>query len=362
VLAILAFQRCGMVKSLVGYVRVEHVAALRSVVQPIEFDGEAAPTSLSTGCWAQLIFRDFGDQQVSIAVVPSRNGEAPASTEHRDRLDRRLREASRDSRSLFRIADEANEAQWLVHLKGHEVYVAPATGWVARGATGAPSRPIQRFMAGIVDDELPTRLEEQLARISRVQFLLGLASSSPTAAVQNGNQRLDLEVEVVRLTNESDTNGEVVVWNKGRTLFVGERVGFRVVNRSQVPVDVTLLYIGDDFAIEPVFPCASCPDNRLPAGASVFARCADVTEASAQEHIVAIVVRSVPNHMERVDFAYLWQPGLTRSGDTNRTITSPLGRLLETALQARGATRGLDAAEVQNHVVDVVSWQVTAAE
>jgi hypothetical protein len=98
-------------------------------------------------------------------------------------------------------------------------------------------------------------------------------------------------------------------------LKAGDEIAFRIVNDSNLSIDVTLLHVDDRFAITPVFPePGTVDDNRIPAKETfVTPRLTVSSEKPIQEQLVVLAVRST---RERQDFTCLEQSSL----ETTRSV------------------------------------------
>ena len=145
----------------------------------------------------------------------------------------------------------------------------------------------------------------------------------------------------------------------------GDRVGWRVTNRSASPVDVTLLYIDSDSNIAAVFPrLGSGASNRLAPQQSLLTGRSKVTAtATGLEHVVLI---AAPGSGEPIDFSVLenhsWQlaRGATR-GPGDPTFDTAVGKLFASALYGEGKQRGLTIQEIDQFPLRALSWRVAPA-
>jgi len=136
----------------------------------------------------------------------------------------------------------------------------------------------------------------------------------------------------------------------------GEFAEFRIRNRADRPVDVTLLYVDAGMGIQPLFPLRDREiDNQVKPGEERIVGRFPVTDMPlGWEAVVAIGVEST---MTRQNFTMLAQESLdTRRGESTVPL-SPLHQLLERAMFGSGVrTRGMDV-NAQTFAVKLVTWR-----
>ena len=127
-----------------------------------------------------------------------------------------------------------------------------------------------------------------------------------------------------------------------------------------MPLDVTLLVVGTDFQIHPFYPRPDEVGKSLLPGESV-----DTPPPPGQisdeppfgpECLVAI---AVPATNPPGDFTPLTQEGLphARAADHNRSLDSPLGQLLQSAMFQSGSQRGLGRSIATQYGMRLLSWR-----
>ena len=308
-----------------GHVRVKKLSGLQAGVEPCEYGDLPAPVKLPAGARCELAYLDCSLHKLRVAsdIQSKETQQLAASTL------RRLAEKD----SLLESAELKN-ADWVLRESQAQLYLEPRSGLDGNDPTLAP-----RF--GPVDANLGPWLDEHLHRIARGQSLLRLARTTPSDRPAGGE--LDLAVELLRLRDKNDKEGEPVAWQRqGITFQPGEILACRLKNKGTAPVDATLLFVDAGFGIKAVFPRRGAPtENRIFPGESVLAFRAKVTAKTVGlEHLVLI---AVPGKGTTVEFGALEQPALELSrGDqaAGRGLDSPLGRLLQASLYGSGASRG----------------------
>jgi tetratricopeptide (TPR) repeat protein len=136
-----------------------------------------------------------------------------------------------------------------------------------------------------------------------------------------------------------------------------------VNNLGSVPLDVTILHVnGKDYGMQVVFPpAAGDGDVRLPPGKSLLMPRERVkTDIKRLEQILLIATEAKG---PPVNFGFLTQPSLSAARRTiesslsERIIDSSFGRLLQNALYANDAIRGLDVKTLEQLALRRLSWQ-----
>jgi hypothetical protein len=349
---------------ILGHVKVTEVEPLDCTVSPVPYGDRLKRDDLPANGKCDLVFRDFGDLQLRVAVT----GDDP------DRVMPAVRNLASEPGSLVRVVEDRKQADWLIHVEGPDTYLAPASGWLIREADHGGERIVPRSRLGPAPKDASLRgwLGQSLEKIARARNLLSLAASE-TGSALFGLDGIDIHLEMLRSTGNPNTPWQIVDWDNGRQVRPDDRVVFRVHNRGRESVDVSFLFIDANYGIEAVFPKPGFPaDNRIEPGKSISTRPARVTPAAAPEHMIVIAIRSDVSAGERIDFSCLAQPSITQArasverergaSGAARTLDSPLGQLLQNALFGEGTTRGLDTTSLSEHALRVLSWRTRATK
>src|SRR4051794_7913482 len=87
------------------------------------------------------------------------------------------------------------------------------------------------------------------------------------------------------------------------TLYGGDPLEFRLRNTSKTPLDITVLFVGSDYSITPIFPLGGQVNRVEPGGEAVVK--GKVNEKSfGQERVIVIAVEGQPQSLVE-DFSYL---------------------------------------------------------
>jgi hypothetical protein len=345
-------------ENLVGHVKVISTGPLSSSVVPTSFSNFALVENLPVNGRCEVVRHDYGAMRLRVALTPQLS-KADDSARH-DALES-LTQLSVSEGSLLTFVDDPTNAQWLVHIEDEKAYLVPSNGWLAASSqsTSAPP-PTQPWLGPVlIDDNLDDWLQDRLGRIARVQNLLQMAG--PDGGITAEDNAINVVAEMVRYDPAKPNQPEPVQWNEGRSVRSGDVVGFRVRNAGREPVDITLLFIDSTYGITAYFPQPGfAGDARLDAGKEFLSRRASVTPSAGLEHMLVIAVRSEPQRAP-VDFTCLCQPSIEKAESTRGAqhgLESPLGKLFQNAVFARGGTRGLDRTLVDTHTIRLMSWRV----
>ena len=144
----------------------------------------------------------------------------------------------------------------------------------------------------------------------------------------------------------------------------GDWLGLRVTNNSDSSVDVSVLFVDSNYGIQSIYPQqedGALENNWLPSGKSEVVVKGDFDANSlGREYFVVLGVTAGPS---RIEFSSLAQPPIgvaarSNAGPSKQLAKSPLGRILQTALYAKGNFRGNAAADARQHSVKIISLRV----
>jgi hypothetical protein len=344
-----------------GHVVIAQVQPLRSSVSPCEFDNRPAVEDLPSEARCSLVFKDYGDYRVRVAVNCRGDDGQPVPQAQADGIADVLRRLAAKQGSFVRLCEDEAPPDWLLRVVGEQVYLVPAAGWVAKASSDISTASPPLFGPAPLGPNLASWLDERFRRIARVHNLLRVDADGPGSAPGPGAD-VNVEVELVRYASETATDFEVIQWDNGLTLSEGDTVQFRVKNAGRQSVDVTLLFVDSEYGITAYFPVPGrWDDNRIAPGHTFRSPRAEVTGTDLPEHMVVIAVIPPPQG-QRIDFSFLAQPSLERvrgAAMSGGGLDSPLGQLLQTALFAEGTTRGLRTT-MDNHAVRRITWNVVS--
>lgn len=342
--------------SLISYAKVTTVTAMDAIIKPVEFEGKPANTGIPDGARAELVYRDFGLNALLLCVDQSDFQNKPRGQNEPNMLVNVAKTIQSTKFSGVSVVEDLKDAEWLLQSINGEVFITSALSLVSNSMQSAS----QHAFGPVPRENSAEWVIERLHRIHRAQNLLGMAMPAMEGA--KAKSGIDIQLSLVRFQSLSDDNGESIMFSdRGRILRKNDVVGFEITNNSKEPIDVTLLFIDSTYGISSYFPrTGTLNDNRIPPGKTVNTARSRVTSATAMEHMLLIAVKS---KARPIDFSCLEQPSIeyaqTRGGIS--ALESPLGNLFKNALYQTGSTRGLSLEVIDDHSIQVLSWQVKDA-
>jgi hypothetical protein len=335
----------------VGHVRVRKSQPTDAEVEPCAYAKMPIPKTLAEGGRCELVFVDYGSMRLRVGMEAAGKDDGA----DRRRVREMLKEIAKSSESLIELVADGAKADVVARVKGENAYlvaveIAQLLGKLPPGAT----------YFGPYSAQQTDKMRDDLTRIARARNLLKLVSGASTNAAS------DLEIEMVKLKGKNDKQGQKLKWGPtGLVLQPGDFVGWRVTNRGRTTLDVTLLFIDSGYGIDSVFPrrgSAVSGENRfLPDQSHLIGPARVNPNTIGLEHMMVIAVKG---EGQPVDFTCLAQPTLEKAeeaatrGSGKQVLGSPLGRLLQNAMYAQGAARGLDVVEADTQVLRLLSWSV----
>ncbi len=337
----------------IGHVRIldEEFEPISAKIEPIEYAGLEAP-SLKSGQRCKAVYVDFGDQRLRLSVDARTDIDEELPTTMHAGILARVKTWLADHKNLVAVVDDPKEADWLLQLNSFaekQLFLTPVSGWAGEQEGSLP--PL--FGPAPKGEEFQEWFVNSLTRIARVQSLLGVSGG----ASSEWDNDPSLEVELRLFKGRRDRVGEVLRFDQGGIkLYNGDRIGFRVKNASEGPMDVTMLLIDSGFGISPLYP-AEGQVNRLYPGNQVVRSGEIGTSTIGLEHLLVVGVKAKPVD-EPTNFSFLAQPTIERSRALGgKGLGSPLGKIFQNSLFGEGGTRGASSSDVASFIMKTMSWQ-----
>lgn len=323
-----------------GHVRVDQVRAFDSSVSPVAYGGKPAAPNIPNGAQCRLVHVDYRLHRLKVAA-DSRDAVAKTC----------LTALASDSGSLVAEVADARQADWLLQRYSTGLFLVPASG------APPPESSQASWFGPAPSDDTTAWLAERLKRIRRATALLQLA-----AQTTSDESPVDVAVRLVQFSGPNDAQGKPLQLGAGTVSLPEERmVAFRIRNDSPFAVDVTLLFVDNNYGLLPYFPRpGTTGDNRLSPGQELTTSRAVVSGPTfGREYMVVIALRAHPG-TSPVDFSFLSQPSVERvpRGASDRGV---LEELLFTALDGADLRGGLDLDEAHEHAFQLLSWRTVPA-
>jgi hypothetical protein len=328
----------------IGHVRIVNPDLVTSTVDPCTYNGVPTNETLPNRSRLELVFKSMGDVSLRFAVDPQNLSGQRLSPE---RLQKFVSELEAVPTKMVELTDDVRNADWLVRSVEDTgaVQLVPVTGVSYRELNShreaVPPIPIQSGWANAV--------VEKLDHIARATNLLRLTT---TASESIDDRAWGFELQL----NDTQTS-EPIAWSpSGKSLKHGQQLDVILHNDGDRSLDVTLLVVDPKYDIETLFPLEE-ESSRLQPGQEVPFTIEIEADPPGIVNLVAIVV---PGRGEPVHFRVLEQSSLppeNTRGDDAQALSSPLGKLLQTAMYGRGETRGGPRDPDSSYGVNVVTWR-----
>ncbi len=342
-------------KSVAGHVRISDSRAVESVAVSVEYDGVPLNAALSSNSECSVVYHDFGDQTLSVAVDVSLV--APENQrELRQRIETQLTSVMRENNLPLGLSESLPDSDWLiivsndcmaVHLTDIDDVERMADGTVAK-RSGAHWITISTEQAA-----LKAGLNASFATIIAARNLRTLATLDPG---MDGVVSLELKVEKladpVKQTFEPVSESNAVVKDK-------DRMRVLVRNTSRRAVDLTILYVANDSSIKCFFPKTGVygVNNRLVPMEVHHTPEIEINDTTVGlEDLIVIAVEAagaVP-----VSFGFLAQTGVREISRSKGDGGHPLDRLLKSSDCEDQKTRGGPVKGLGGYAIHRFSWTV----
>lgn len=330
-----------------GHVRVISATASRAAVEPCEYAGLPKTASLPAKSVCEVVFYDYGDVRLKIAVLGAGAGTRDTTQTVIEELGKpgtaefvQLTDTPVDAELVVRIGDDGS-ADFLVKPPTHDLGSDQVRKY----------KPCDARDPAALAREVRTRTQ----RIYKWRNLLRLAGGAGAAG--SGDQDASLRVALLQHSSKDDKEGTTL--SADGKIAVGQLLSVRLENAGKDDLDVTVLYLDEDFGVKALFPDQP-GGNLITAGGKARLGPYPITSASAvSEHVVVIAVPT-KRLDRRQDFSFLAQPALERARGEG-AADSLLARMLTDA--AFGTSRGSLGAAVSPTDTAIIlsrSWQATA--
>lgn len=345
----------GQGEQVLGHVQVDRVRTLEADARPCAYGEMPTRWQLPIGGVCKLVYRDFGDQQLKVAVARSDlQGQAIDDAE-RHRMYAELEKFKRES-SLVLPVEDVRQADWLLRRQQSQWLLMPAAGL-------SQARDAQTFFGPVpADGHFAAWLVDRMSRIARAENLLKLAATSQAEQGGSEGSSVAVQLEIRRAQTLDDKQGNIpVAWPQpSLTFHAGDLLIFKIINTGHLPADITILYVDSSYGISSLFPQQGELNRLQPGEAFLIPPVRITTDTTGLEHMIALAIKG---EGQPVDFSGLEQPRLeavrTRGLGNQRGLATPLGLLLQAGLYGQGITRGLSRHNIQDYSMQLYSWRVS---
>lgn len=325
-----------------GHVSVTRLSRTTADVDPVEFDGQAAPAAVPDLAVCQVVFTDHGIDRARLAV------DIPPGAD-RDAIVKAITPLADPKAGVVELVDRLSEAQWVIRFS-EEGQPLLTEGPVRKRDEQTGRAPFK--LPPVKDKSFTVELGDSVERMFRARALLSCSAAEDVA-----RETAQLQIEIFRHTDEKSMDAERLRPTDGLLrLREGDWISYKVKNLSPFGVDFTLLVVGTDYSISAFYPQPG-EKSTLDSQAEITTPRGRVQAPFGQEQLVAI---AVPSQNPPIDFGVLAQPGMqTRRGrDTSRALETPIGQFLESSIYRVGNTRGLKRVGAEKEMgIRVMTWQ-----
>lgn len=329
-----------------GFIRLSRVGPISSLAEPYaEGTCPAAQSSVLLDGRADVRRIDYREFRLPVFVDLSDTVDRSLTAPYQE-LHKVLHDLSTKEDACFALTNNLADARVILTGEGTQVSLRAGNPWIV-----SIPQTTRALSTHAIDKGLSPWLAENLARVARAHALLNLhATVSSETAVQ-------MDVDLFRLESMDDPNG-IVVGGPIRKVIAGDYVTYQIKNKSEVPIDVTILYIDANFNIEAIFPLKGEANRVQP---RKILRLSPPVKQNDQmlgcEYAVVLAVESPGKEpVELTALANL--PYQRGTGAMGNRLASPLGRLFDRALNERGRPRSVGQDLLQAYAVDLVPIEV----
>lgn len=338
----------------IGHVRIVSAGPLQSRVECVDgqsyasLDKSGIDLSLPATC--SVVFRNLATVQKRVGIDVSQIENPQQQRDVLSQLSVALTIVADSAGSPARTAG-TQRPDWILRAStdGRTTDLVPANG----------NRPLHAVSLRLpVDSRLPAQVNSVMTRVARASFLRRLAAcpvittAADTLRVRARAERIQSDGTGIELSPE-----EPVVRD-------GDHLQIVIRNLSVVPVDVTVLYVQSDYAIQCFYP-SGLDFNRLRPGGVLPVSGIRINDSTlGWEDVIVLSVQS-DNQPLPASFSFLAQPGINESSPhtvprgAGPRLESPLAQLLRPGPNS-GVHRGLPENEWRRFRLQRVSWHVVA--
>ncbi len=354
-------------RKVVGHVKVRNSQAVGSEVEPVAYNDLPINNSLPPNSECEIVYLDFGDQDLKLAVdISLLSNEIQESA--REKVESELKSIAHDNKLAVTIVDSVKDAEWLVQVsKDESVLQLADIQDVQKDPEGkAVQRPGSQWMtiAGTGTNrstDLSTNLRKVISASNLRKLAQQDAKASTVAPVRrNMNNKISVKQTVERLVDPCRAE-YAAIEETGAEVKDKDELRVTITNTSAFPIDITLLYLGNDSSITSFFPQVSdfSGRNRLePMQSHVVDKITINDSTIGLEDLILIAVEDRANGALPVNFSFLDQAGISSGERGDGPKRSPLQKLLDSRDRGDGSTRG-GGADLGNYVIQRFSWTVT---
>ena len=334
-------------EDVIGYVAVSSAGTMRSEVEPIAYKEKKplAPESIPDGAYVRMDTPAIS-MKLNVALPSSQSKKFKAAID--------VIKVDQDLGLLINWLAEGSDADLHLYEFNGRIYMLPPS------AEFDKENPEKTTSIGLEHPELIATLLDNLHSVAKVSNLMRLTTYMGSAVDE---ERVEMTISVIR---KKTGKKDVIRADQFPELLHGDKVTLEIKNNKKEAVDVTVLFVGSNYAVVPVYPYKSYHINRIEAGKSLMIKQRrknysfeiDANESTGSERLILIAVEA-EEKTKPSNFSFLAQPALKTRGAGTKDATSSLHGLLRQAGFGATNTRGIGMEEESNlehGSMDVYGW------
>lgn len=328
-----------------GFLKIIRIDPANSIGEPYadEF-GQIAKKAILINGRAELFRLDYSKNLIHIGIDPINSNGQNVPVDLLIQLKKTLLDIVNPINQSFRFTESLAEAHLVLKFNEKDVCFTDLNFSVSKIKHPLP---IQTFHK--IDENLYPWLKTKLEQIGRAKALLRLHADAAR------DPSIRLRVNLLKLAAKNSTTGNKIE-EAIKTVHVQDFVAFDLKNESDVPIDVTILYIDSNFEIDAIFPVKG-EKNRIPPGEALrpLPVCKISNKTLGYEYVVVIAVEN--KGADLIEFTAL-SPFRRSVATSQKQIETPLGRLLSDSVLGGGTKRSVNQNLFRSYAVDLLPLEI----
>jgi len=328
-----------------GLLKIIRIDPANSIGEPYEDEfGQIAKKAILINGRAELFRLNYSKNLINIGIDPINLNGQNVPVDLLMQVKKMLLDIVNPINQPFRFTESLAEANLVLKFNEKDVCF---TDLNFSDSKVKHTLPIQTFHK--IDENLYPWLKTKLEQIGRGKALLRLHAEAAR------DPSIRLRVNLLKVATENSTTGNKIE-GALKTVHVKDFVAFDLRNESDVPIDVTILYLDSNFEIDAVFPVKG-EKNRITPGEAlqplIISKISNKT--LGYEYAVVIAVENKGN--DPIEFTAL-SPTRRSLATSQKQIETPLGRMLSDSVLGGGTKRSVNQNLFQSYAVDLLPLEI----
>ena len=308
-------------QKILGYVRVDKSNLAKAYVKSTKYEHTPALKQLPKQAICKLVELDMGEFRLPVAFADKTRNEKHIPIAVQTSWKVKLQGISKEKEAPIRLVAENSPGVWLIQmadLKSRKTLLIPPG--TALGNKSSASFPLSDGDAS--EQVLSSKLKDY-TKVANLLRLAGILKWNESSRFVPQARPLKVQFRILRESGKEPlSQGEL------SEVLDGEKIRLQILNKSNSPVDFTLIHINDALRMTAI----NLADNRLPANQKNPREFVPTIRASApgidRWMVIAVKASGAP-----MNFNYLAE---RVRGDARRTIRnssrSPSAKIMDTLL------------------------------